>query len=100
MRTEVMADGRLKVHAGGRFLMPGLSDMHTHSLQLSPQLHHPLWIAAGVTAVRDLSGCMLEHDSFQACTADRKGWQQEQQAGEENQPKLLVTQQLSVKWRA
>lgn len=86
MRTEVMADGRLKVHAGGRFLMPGLSDMHTHSLQLSPQLHHPLWIAAGVTAVRDLSGCMLEHDSFQACTADRKGWQQEQQAGQRTSP--------------
>lgn len=86
VHTERMADGRLKVHAGGRFLMPGLSDMHTHSLQLSPQLHHPLWIAAGVTAVRDLSGCMLEPDSFQACTADRKGWQQEQQAGQRTSP--------------
>lgn len=86
LRTELMADGRLKVHAAGRFLMPGLSDMHTHSLQLSPQLHHPLWIAAGVTAVRDLSGCMLQPDSFQACTADRKRWQQELQAGERTSP--------------
>lgn len=86
LRTELMADGRLKVHAAGRFLMPGLSDMHTHSLQISPQLHHPLWIAAGVTAVRDLSGCMLQPDSFQACTADRKRWQQELKTGERTSP--------------
>lgn len=86
MRTEVMADGRLKVHAAGRFLMPGLTDMHTHSLQLSPQLHHPLWIASGVTAVRDLSGCMQEPDSFQACTADRKRWQQQLLAGQRTSP--------------
>lgn len=86
VHTERMADGRLKVHAGGRFLMPGLSDMHTHSLQLSPQLHHPLWVAAGVTAVRDLSGCMLQPDSFQACTADRKRWQQELITGQRTSP--------------
>ena len=86
LRTELMADGRLKVYAAGRFLMPGLSDMHTHSLQLSPQLHHPLWIAAGVTAVRDLSGCMQEPDSFQACTADRKRWQQQLLAGQRTSP--------------
>jgi imidazolonepropionase-like amidohydrolase len=86
VRTEFMADGRLKVYAAGRFLMPGLTDMHTHSLQLSPQLHHPLWIAAGVTAVRDLSGCMLEPDSFQACTVDRKLWQQELHAGQRTSP--------------
>jgi hypothetical protein len=86
LRTELMADGRLKVNAAGRFLMPGLSDMHTHSLQLSPQLHHPLWIAAGVTAVRDLSGCMQQPDSFQACTADRKRWQQQLHAGQRSSP--------------
>lgn len=86
LRTELMADGRLKVYAAGRFLMPGLSDMHTHSLQLSPQLHHPLWIAAGVTAVRDLSGCMLQPDSFQACTADRKRWTQQLHAGQRTSP--------------
>jgi hypothetical protein len=86
VHTELMADGRVKVHAGGRFLMPGLSDMHTHSLQLSPQLHHPLWIAAGVTAVRDLSGCMQEPESFQACTADRKRWQQELKTAKRTSP--------------
>lgn len=84
--TELMDDGRLKVHGEGRFLLPGLTDMHTHSLQTSPQLHHPLWIASGVTAVRDLSGCMLEPDSYWACTADRKRWQRQLQAGQRTSP--------------
>jgi hypothetical protein len=96
IRTELMADGRLKVHAAGRFLMPGLSDMHTHSLQISPQLHHPLWIAAGVTAVRDLSGCMLQPDSFQACTADRKRWQQELHAGRRTSPNYWLHSSYQV----
>lgn len=81
-----LADGRLRIDARGRFLLPGLADMHTHSLQVSPQLHHPLWIAAGVTTVRDLSGCMLEPDSYHACTADRQRWQRELQAGRATAP--------------
>lgn len=84
--TELMGDGRLRVLAPGRFLLPGLSDMHTHSLQVSPQLHHPLWIAAGVTSVRDMGGCMLESDSYSACTADRQRWQEELQAGSRTSP--------------
>jgi Amidohydrolase family len=86
IRTDLMEGGRLKVSAAGRFLMPGLSDMHTHSLQVSPQLHHPLWIAAGVTTVRDMSGCILEPDSFWGCTKDRKRWQQQLQAGNRTSP--------------
>lgn len=86
IRTELMQGGRLKVHAAGRFLLPGLTDMHTHSLQVSPQLHHPLWVAGGVTAVRDMSGCMLESDSFWGCTADRKLWQQQLLAGSRTTP--------------
>lgn len=86
LETEAMPDGRLKIHAGGRFLLPGLTDMHTHSLQASPQLHHPLWVAAGVTAVRDLSGCMVATDALWACTADRKRWQRELQAGRRTSP--------------
>lgn len=86
VETALMGDGRLRVHAPGRFLLPGLSDMHTHSLQVSPQLHHPLWIAAGVTSVRDMGGCMLESDSYSACTADRRRWQEELRAGTRTSP--------------
>lgn len=56
--TAVGRDGEVKVPAGaevvearGRFLMPGLWDMHTHVSPLDGWLN----IAAGVTTVRDLA---------------------------------------------
>lgn len=58
------------------FLMPGLWDMHTHSLKISPQLHHPLFLRHGVTSVRDMSGCLDQNDSYWACPADRQRWEQ------------------------
>lgn len=64
----------ITIDATDKYLMPGLWDMHTHSLKLSPQYMHPLFIANGVTGVRDMSGCMSEPDSFFACIDDRKGW--------------------------
>ena len=57
-----------------QYLMPGLWDMHTHSTKLSSQYQHPLFIANGVTGVRDLWGCMSEADSFFACIEDRQHW--------------------------
>jgi hypothetical protein len=63
-----VVDGR------GKYLSPGLWDMHTHSFKTSPQFHHPLLIANGVLGVRDMSGCLSEDDSFWACIKDRKSW--------------------------
>ena len=57
-----------------RYLMPGLWDMHTHSTKLASQYQHPLFIANGVTGVRDMWGCMSEPDSFFACIVDRLRW--------------------------
>ncbi|MGI9288553.1 MAG: amidohydrolase family protein [Pseudomonadales bacterium] len=57
-----------------QYLMPGLWNMHTHSTKLSSQYQHPLFIANGVTGVRDLWGCMSEPDSFFACIEDRQRW--------------------------
>lgn len=59
----------------GKFLVPGLWDMHSHGLKLSPQLHHPLFIRNGVTSVRDMSGCLSSDDSHWACPEDRQAWQ-------------------------
>lgn len=67
-------DSLITIDGTGKYLMPGLWDMHTHSLRLSPQYMHPLFIANGVTGVRDMSGCMSEPDSFFACIDDRNGW--------------------------
>lgn len=57
-----------------QYLMPGLWDMHTHSTKLSSQYQHPLFIANGITGVRDLWGCMSAPDSFFACIEDRRRW--------------------------
>lgn len=62
------------VDGTGRYLIPGLWDMHTHSTKLSAQYQHPLFVANGITGVRDLWGCMSEPDSFFACIEDRQRW--------------------------
>lgn len=64
----------ITIDGSEKYLMPGLWDMHAHSLQISPQYMHPLFIANGVTGVRDMSGCMSEPDSFFACIDDRNRW--------------------------
>ena len=52
------ADGARYISGAGKFAMPGLWDMHVHTVDLSPQLHFPLLIATGVTSVRDMGdGC-------------------------------------------
>src|SRR6056297_2882348 len=43
--------GIRRLDARGQFLIPGLWDMHTHSIKRSPQFHHALYIANGVTSV-------------------------------------------------
>tara|TARA_R110001592_G_scaffold20023_3_gene81779 strand:+ start:187 stop:1752 length:1566 start_codon:yes stop_codon:yes gene_type:complete len=58
------------------YLMPGLWDMHTHSLKLSPQLHHPLFLRHGITSIRDMSGCLDRDDSYWACPVDRQRWEE------------------------
>ena len=64
----------IEIDGTGKFVMPGLWDMHTHSTKLSSQYQHPLFVANGVTGVRDLWGCMSEPDPFFACIDDRQHW--------------------------
>ncbi len=75
------------IDATGKYLIPGLWDMHTHGLKISPQLHHPLFIRFGVTAVRDMSGCLSADDTYWACPADRLRWQAEALRGERVAPR-------------
>ncbi|HSJ08925.1 MAG TPA: amidohydrolase family protein [Longimicrobiales bacterium] len=46
-----VADARV-IDAGGRFLMPGLMDMHAHV----SESYLPLFLANGITTVRDMNG--------------------------------------------
>ena len=69
------ADEKLiEVDASGKYAIPGLWDMHTHSTKLAGQYQHPLYLANGVTGVRDMWGCMAEPDSYVACQRDRELW--------------------------
>ncbi len=67
----------LLINGAGKFLMPGLWDMHTHSNQHSEWLHHPLYIANGVTGVRDMSGQLDRKDSYWAGSRERLQWNAE-----------------------
>lgn len=58
------------VDATGKFLIPGLWDMHVHTLQEGrPKLFFPLFIANGVTGVRDMGSPLSD---LEAVTRLRK----------------------------
>lgn len=77
------------VDGGGGYLVPGLWDMHMHSFQLSPQLHLPLYLANGVTGVRDMMDCPGERDSLIACASDKRRWSSEAEQGRLAGPRFV-----------
>ncbi len=82
--------------ARGQYAIPGLFDMHVHSLRLAPLLTHPLLVAAGVTAVRDMGGCLGDYDGWVACAADKRRWDQAVRAGEMVGPRYDVVTSLAI----
>ena len=79
----------LKVAAAGAFIMPALWDMHTHVYAVSPLLDMPLYIAYGVTNVRDMNGCPTPNDPFIACAAEKKRWTAEAVSGSRVGPRIM-----------
>lgn len=69
-------DGAQVLEASGRFAIPGLFDMHAHSIKMSPSITHPMFVAAGVTAIRDMGGCIGIEDAWVACLEDKRAWDQ------------------------
>jgi len=82
--------------AEGRYAIPGLFDMHVHSLKMSPALTHPLFVAAGVTAVRDMGGCIGEDDPWVACVRDKREWNRAVRAGEMVGPRYDQVTSLAI----
>lgn len=64
----------LEIDGTGQFAMPGLWDMHTHLYKVTPLLDLPLYIAYGVTNVRDMSSCPKKGDPFVPCPEDLREW--------------------------
>jgi hypothetical protein len=79
------------IDAKGAYAIPGLWDMHVHSMfKLAPLLHHPLYIANGVTHVRELVGCVVEDDSYRApCVRDRDLWNRQVSEGKTAAPQIM-----------
>lgn len=58
----IMPENAIQIDATGKFLIPGLWDMHAHlGTKMSPQLTLPLFIAGGVTNIRELGGVSLDY---------------------------------------
>lgn len=81
--------GLNQIDARGGFLIPGLWDMHSHSWQVSPQMHFPVQVANGVVAVRDMMDCPGATDSLIACVADKRHWSAEAEAGKRVAPRFV-----------
>lgn len=73
----------------GGYLVPGFWDMHVHSFQPSPQLHLPLYVANGITGVRDMMDCPGARDSLIACVSDKRRWNADAAAGRIASPRFV-----------
>jgi imidazolonepropionase-like amidohydrolase len=73
------------IDARGKYLIPGLWDMHVHSLwdTSRPPLFFPLFLANGVTGVREMGGPMP--------AADQVRWRNEVESGAMLGPRLVVS---------
>lgn len=89
-RGTRVIDGR------GKYLLPALWDMHAHVYAISPLLDLPLYIAYGVTNVRDMQGCPGPGDPFVACPEEKRRWTAEAVAGARVGPRVVA----STSWMA
>lgn len=77
-----------RIPGKGKFAMPGLWDMHVHTVDLSPQLHFPLLLANGVTSVRDMGdGCSF--GGKLKCKPMAPQWRKRSEAGTLLAPRLV-----------
>jgi imidazolonepropionase-like amidohydrolase len=81
----------LVIQASGRYLLPALWDMHSHIYAISPMLDLPLYIAYGVTNVRDMMSCPQAGDPFIACPHEKRRWTSEALTGQRVAPRIVAT---------
>ena len=86
---QAPAAGLVRVDGRGRFLVPGFWDMHVHSFQHSPQADFPLFVANGVTNVRDMMDCPGTRDSLIACINDKRRWNAQVETGRLAAPRIV-----------
>lgn len=94
--SAVAHAGLVVVDGAGKFLIPGLWDMHVHSLKISPQYTHPLSIANGVTGVREMWGCPGIADPFLACGDDIERWRAGLRDGSHLAPRYIMRSSYAI----
>jgi len=73
-------EGATVIDGNGKFLIPGLWDMHVHSSSdsITRNVFLPLYIANGVTGVRDLTGdCFPPCSSIESSVVEARQWRKE-----------------------
>ena len=86
----------LIINGSKKYIMPGLWDMHTHSNQHSEWLHHPLYIANGVTGIRDMSGQLNERDSYWVGSKERLHWNAELNTNQRITPRHVLQSSYQI----
>jgi imidazolonepropionase-like amidohydrolase len=84
------------IDATGRFLIPGLWDMHWHlrSERETRNVFFPLMIANGVTGVRDMFTDCIKNGAIETNIDVVKKWRREFAAGKLIAPRLLASSQI------
>ena len=84
--------GAAVIDGRGRYLVPGLWDMHVHVRhEAAPEVLLPQFIANGVTGVRDMaSGCDGEPETGDICLAEIREWRDRIETGDLVGPRLLA----------
>jgi len=85
-----VSDDAVIIDGAGKYVIPGLWDMHTHSNQHSEWLHHPLYIANGITSVRDMSGQLNKKDSYWVGSKERLQWNKDVENNSRVSPKYVL----------
>ncbi|WP_298899153.1 amidohydrolase family protein [uncultured Psychroserpens sp.] len=86
----------LLIDGSGKYVIPGLWDMHTHSNQHSPWLHHPLYVANGVTGIRDMSGQLNQKDSYWVGSRERLKWNAELDVHQRVTPRYVLQSSYQI----
>ena len=81
-------DGTRRIDGTGLWAIPALWDMHVHITAITPWLDLPLFVASGVTHVRDMLGCPSAGDPFIACPRDKQALTAEVRRGERVGPRI------------
>lgn len=104
-RTVVIEDGRIRsvgrdadlpagtetVDAGGRYLIPGLWDAHAHVRHpAAPDVLFPLFVAHGVTGIREMSSDCDGPEDGDVCVERMKEWRRAISTGEMTGPRLVA----------